>query len=168
MTFGLDDKRRMTGAGLYVRVFQLASLLTPVYIFLVSGYMAIISRTGVFSVLADLGYSCIPRAEALLLSWAYRLTSSELTVHFGLLVFAFVFGLVVMRLLKKQSTALWTRRVLAVLIAVDLLIRLIPLHFNLAFGLAAAIAGFAVRLGCLILILLDLRAHRKGIGEPAE
>jgi uncharacterized membrane protein YqaE (UPF0057 family) len=167
MTFGLNEKARMTGAGLYARVFQIASLLPPVYIFLVSGYMALISRKGLFSILFDLGISALPRAEVLALSWVYRLTSSEVIVHFALLILGFVFGLVVTRLLKKEKAARGTRRVLAVLIAADLVLRLIPLRFNLAFGPAAAIAGFVIRLGCLALLLLDMRAARGNTGGNA-
>ena len=159
MTFGLNDRGRMTGAGLYTRVLQIAALLPAAYMLLVSGYMALIARTGPFTVLCDLGLSAMPRAWMLGVSSLYRLTSSELVADAAILIPVFILGLVLPRLLRGR-TALGSRRVLAVLIGLDLALRLLPLDFNRAFGLAAALAGFAVRLGCLALLLLDLRAAR--------
>lgn len=162
MRFGFDEKKSITGAGMSVRVFQIASLLPVFYIFLVSGYPAIITKKGLFSVLFSLGCSALPRWETLLFSWIYRLTQNEILVHFALLVFALIFGLAAGKLLNgAHRTARGTRVVLLVLIACDLVVRLLPLRFNLAFGLPCALLGFAVRLGCGVLILLDLLSDRR-------
>ena len=45
-----------------------------------------------------------------------------------------------------------------VLIAADLLVRLIPMKFNLAFGWPMAIIGFLVRAGFIALLIMDIRA----------
>ncbi len=161
MKFGLEEKKRMTGAGLYARAFQLTALLPVLYFFAVPNYMPVITKPGILSFLFDLGISALPRSEALILSCVYRLTSNEIIVHFAILLTAFAFGIAANKLLKgSPKTARTARIVFAVLIGADLLIRLLPLRFNIAFGLGTAIAGFAVRLVCLMLILCDLRAAR--------
>ena len=53
------------------------------------------------------------------------------------------------------------RLAFALCVAVDLILRLLPLSINSAFPVACSIIGFAVRLGCLALILLDLRAAKQ-------
>jgi len=167
MRFGLDERRFITGTGLYSRVFQITALLPAVYILLAAGYMELTTRQGPLAFLFNAGISALPRIEALALSFAYRITSSEIVVDFAVLAGGFVFGLIVKKLLfGDEKTARRTRIVLAALIGADLLIRLLPLRFNMAFGLTAAATAFAVRLCCLILIVMDLRAARtKGASE---
>lgn len=162
MKFGIGIRKALSGAGLYVMILQAASLLPALYIVVASGYMGLFAKNSVLSVLFDLGASAIPRWEALCVSLLYRLTSSEVAVHFALLGGALVFGFVSGALLNgKYRTARGARIVFAALICADLVLRLLPLHFNIAFGWPAAAVGFAVRLCCLALLLLDLRADRK-------
>lgn len=161
MKFGVNIRGKLTGAELAVRVFQIASLLPLAYMLLASGYPYLFTRYGLFSVLFDLGLASLPRVEAFGLSALYRLTSSELAVYFVLLGFALAFGLLMNALLKggekkpRVSRAVW-----AALIALDLVSRLVPLPFA-ELPLYARILGFAVRLACLALILLDLRAAKR-------
>ena len=49
----------------------------------------------------------------------------------------------------------------AIMISADLIIRLIPVHANLTFGLPAQVFGFLIRSACLILVISDLKAHKK-------
>ena len=63
--------------------------------------------------------------------------------------------------LLHGKTAWAARRFLVLWIAADLLLRLLPLGLNRAFGLPAAILGFALQLACLVLCVLDLRADQK-------
>jgi hypothetical protein len=160
MRFGFGEKTRMTGAGLYSRILTLTALLPAVYIFIVSGYPSVIMRGGVLPFLCDVGAASLPRAELLFLSWLYRLTSSEIVFDFVMLALALAFGVVSRRLLRGKHPR-EVRVVFAALVAADLVLRLVPAHFNIAFGWPAAIIGFIVRLGCLLLILLDLRAEKK-------
>ena len=163
MKFGIAIRRQLTGGELAVRIYQIASLLPCLYVLSASGYRGIFARYGVFSVLFDLGVSALPRWEALALSALYRLTSGELYFYFTMLALALVWGLV-SRPALGERTGVTIRRIWAGLIAADLVFRLIPLRCNLVLGLPMAAAGFAVRLACLALILLDLRAHRRSDG----
>jgi len=161
--FGINENKCLTGAELYVRIFQITSLLPILYIFGVSGYPAIITGSNILSFLFDVGMMGIPRAESLALSFAFRLFSSELVVYFALLVIALLFGAVAGKLLKNASyrTAKTSRFVFAALIAIDIIFRLIPVRLNLALGIPAAAVGLALRLACLVLVLLDLRAAKR-------
>jgi hypothetical protein len=160
MSFGFSEKTRMTGAGLYSRILTLTALLPALYIFIVSGYPSVITRGGILPFLCDVGAAALPRAELLFLSWLYRLTSSEIVFDFVMLALAVIFGVVSRRLLLGKRPR-EVRIVFAALVAADLVLRLVPAHFNIAFGWPAAVIGFAVRLGCLVLILLDLRAGKR-------
>ena len=159
MKFGFENRKHLTGADLAVRVMQIAALLPAPYVIAIPGYPALISRRGVLSGLFDLGLSALPRLETLGLSALYHLTLSELAVYFAALGFALILGIASKRLLERFPRA--ARLMFAALIVLDLVLRLIPLNVNRAFGLAYGIAGFAVRLGCLALILLDLRAAKQ-------
>ena len=162
MRFGYGDRKALTGTGLYVRIFQIMSLLPPIYIFIVSGYPAVGAKKGIFSVLFDIGVSALPRAETAAVSYLYRLTSSEILVHFAFLIVAFVFGIAAGKLLTgSEKTGRTARIVFAVLICLDILVRFVPGRFNKAFGIPAAAAGLVIRLVCLVLVLLDLRAGKK-------
>ena len=61
-----------------------------------------------------------------------------------------------------RETALRLRRTLVALLAFDLVLRLLPFWFNLAFGLPAAIIGWLCRAACLAFVVLDLRAAKEG------
>ena len=66
--FGINNRKVINGATLYLRIFQIASLLALPYIFLINIYPAVITSQNLWSVLFELGIVSIPRAEALLLS----------------------------------------------------------------------------------------------------
>ena len=161
MKFGVNIRGKLTGAELAVRVYQIAALLPLGYMLLASGYPYLLTKNGLFSVLFDLGLASLPRAEALGLSLLYRRSASELAVYFTMLALALTVGLLANALLKggekkpRVSRAVW-----ASLIALDLVFRFIPLPFA-ELPLYARIVGFALRLGCLALILLDLRAAKR-------
>ena len=161
MTFGVNVRGKFTGADAAVRIFQISSLLPLPYIFLASGYQYLFTKNGLFSALFDLGFAALPRAETLGLSALYRLSSSELAVYFLTLVLALIAGLAAKKLLTgKGRRPVDVRVIWAVLIALDLVFRLVPLPFA-SLPVWALAAGFLLRAACLILILLDLRAAKK-------
>ena len=176
MSFGINERGKLTGAQLAVRIMQACAVAASLFTFIVPGYLSLLTHRGVLSTLFELGFGSIPRIEAILLSYLYRLTSSEIALHFGLLGFALVFGLVMWPLLSgKPKKAIAVRVVFAVWIVADLILRLIPMHINEAFGLHSAIFGFIVRLCCLGLIIADLivcrrksRAEEQAPQPPAE
>ncbi|MBQ7688793.1 MAG: hypothetical protein IJT27_06210 [Clostridia bacterium] len=162
MKFGLNPGKKMTGAELSVVVFQAASLLPAIYILVASGLMALFTKKGLPGFLCSLGFSAIPRLEALGLSALYRATASETAVCLGLLLAALDVGITAKKLLRaKEKTAFAARIVYACLLGADLLFRLLPFSFNRSFGFAAAACGFALRLLCLALVTADLAVYKK-------
>ena len=158
--FGINKRRKLTGADLYVRIFQICSLLPLPYIFVATAHPAILGTRNPLSILFDLGMSMIPRAEAFGMSYIYRITYSETAVYFVLPVLALVLGVIADRMLRGDLKASVNfHKTLAVLICLDLVIRIVPVRANLAFGIPAAIAGFAVRAACLYLVICDLKAE---------
>lgn len=161
MKFGVDCRRERTGADLAVMAFQIASLLPVCFILAASGYPAAITRRGLLAAMFGLGCSAIPRAEAFALSALYRATTSEIVFSLLLPAIALLFGIVMKKWLHSEvPRARKTRLVYAAWIALDLLLRLIPVHGSVAFGWPTAIAAFVIRAACLALILLDLRAYK--------
>lgn len=159
LRFGLFERKALTGAELAVRIYQISSLLPLPYLLIAAGSPPLITKSGLLSVLFDLGCMVLPRPELRALSLLYRLSASEIAVHFAILLPALIVGLAAERLLKnKRRGRLW-RIAYAAWIGLDLLVRFLLPH--LSFPLWAAVTGFAVRLSCLALILLDLRAARK-------
>lgn len=157
--WGTFDRHAVSGAQLYVYVFQVCSLLPLPFIFAVAGYPAVITSNNLVSSLCDVGLAALPRAEVLALSLVYSSTLNELVVYFALLVLALVLGFAFGRALRgNRESALKLRRILVALIAFDLVFRLLPFGFNLAFGLPATILGWACRAACLAFVVLDLRA----------
>lgn len=157
--FGIDIRRKLTGADLYVRIFQICSLLPLPYIFVATAHPAILGTKNVLSMLFDLGLCMIPRAEAFGLSYLYRLTYSEVAVYFVMPIAALALGIAAERCLRgDRTTSVNFHKAVAVLICLDLVIRIVPVRANLAFGIPAAIAGFAVRAICLYLVIRDLKA----------
>lgn len=157
--FGIDVRKKLTGADIYVRGFQIASMLPVIYLFTASGYMKILTKQGVLSLLFDLGAAVLPRGETLLLSSLYRATSSEMVMIFTMLGISLVFGLLSNIIFREnEARGIRARKVFIVLIAADLLVRLIPMKFNLAFGWPMAIIGFLVRAGFIALLIMDIRA----------
>ncbi len=160
--FGFNDRKKLTGAGLAVLVMQISSLLPLLYIILFDGYPSVITRDDIVSWLFDLGITAIPRWEALILSVIYRRYLSELAVYFLLAGIAFIYGIAAGKLLKSDpGKAALFRKILVVLLGVDLVIRLLPFRFNLAFGMPFAVISFLIRLGCLALVLKDFQAVRR-------
>lgn len=162
MKFGIDSRKNLTGAGLYMHLFQAVSLFPLVYIAIATGYIGITSTDNIVSYMFDFGIAAIPRYEALLISLAYRKSLSEIAVFFIIIGIALIFGFVLNRLLKgSEKTAIITRIVLIALIAIELVIRLLPLSFNSGFGLTASINALVFRVACLILIVIDLTVYKK-------
>ncbi len=156
--FGIQQRKVINGATLYLRIFQIASLLVLPYIFLINIYPAVITGHNLWSVLFELGIVSIPRAEALLLSFIYRLTLNEIIVYFIPLAIAFIYGLILNRLLDgPEKRAVLVRKILIILIALDLVLRLLPFRFNYSFAWYFIAAGCLLRIACLFLLILDLK-----------
>lgn len=160
--FGIDIRRKLTGADLYVRILQICSLFPLPYIFLARSHPPILSTRNLFSALFDTGICALPRIEALALSCLYRLTLSEVAVYFVILAIALALGIIAGRILRGDPEAsICFHKVIAVLIASDLVIRVIPIKANIAFGIPFAVIGLAVRAICLYLVIRDLKAADK-------
>jgi hypothetical protein len=160
--FGIDIRRKLSGADLYMRIFQIGSLLPLPYIFVATAHPAILGTRNLLSVLFDLGICLVPRAEAFGLSFLYRLTSSEVAVYFVLPVIALALGIVADRMLRGDPAAsVRFHKTIAALITLDLAIRIIPVRANFSFGIPYAVAGLAVRAACLYMIIRDLKAVKK-------
>ena len=156
--FGIDIRRKLTGADLYVRIFQICSLLPLPYIFLARPHPPILRTRNLLSVLFDTGISALPRLEAYALSYLYRLTSSEVAVYFVILAFALALGFISSRVLRGDpEVSIRFHKAIAVLIALDLVIRVIPVRANIAFGIIPAVLGFVIRAVCLYLVIRDLK-----------
>lgn len=165
--FGIDDRRHYTGAEIYVRIFQIVSLFPLPYIFAATAHPNILTSRNILSILFDVGISAVPRAEAIAFSRRYYYSLSEEEIYFALLAIALVLGIVAGRVLTDgQKKGIIARRVFAVLIAADLVIRLIPVKANIAMGLSAEVIGFIVRAACLYLVVMDLRADKVHANQP--
>lgn len=165
MKFGTSYKNRFSGAWLSVRLFQAVSILPAVFFFVASGYRGILYEKGILSFLFSLGFCSLPSGETMGLSALYRLTGSEILIHFILLGFALFAGLLLDRFLRaSDKTGRVLRVVLISLCAVDL-----PLSFILplrgAFGWPAVVCGAAFRLCLIGLIVADFIAARKEKNE---
>jgi len=157
MKFGIDIRGKLTGADLAVRVTQIMAALPMLYLVILSGMLSLLTRETPVTYLFSLGVCTVPRAVALGLSALYRHTGGEVLFSMLLVAVVLIYGVVMNRLLHSERGRV-TRVVLAVLIALDLIVRLIPLGFTKAFGLPCEILAFALRAMSLILVILDLRA----------
>ncbi len=156
--FGIDIRRKLTGADLYVRIFQICSLLPLPYIFLATAHPDILGTRNLFSALFDIGISSLPRLEAYALSCLYRLTLSEVAVYFAVLAIALALGFISGRVLRGNPEAsIRFHKAAEVFITLDLAIRIIPVKANIAFGIPAAAFGIVIRAACLYLVIRDLR-----------
>ena len=156
--FGIQDRKVTSGAGLYLKIFQIISLLPLPYIFLVTLYPAVIAGSNIFSILFDLGLAALPRAQALLMSLLYRLTLNEIIVYFIPLVTAFVWGLVMKKILNgPEKGAVLIRKILIIVLLCDLVLRLLPFPFNYSFAWYDVVFGCVVRAACLLFLILDLK-----------
>lgn len=156
LRFGSDSRHSLTGTDLAARMVQILALLPLIYLVLASAWPSILIRRTVFSRLFDLGVSAVPRAVSLPLSALYRLSGSEMLFSLLLGGLSLAYGIVMNRLLQG-TRALAARRVLAALIALDLLARLLPLRFAALFGWPVTILAALIQLLRLGLVLLDLR-----------
>lgn len=157
--FGIDIRRKLTGADLYVRIFQICSLLPLPYIFLARSHPPVLETRNLFSALFDIGICTLPRPEAYALSCLYRVTSSEVAVYFVILAIALALGFISGRVLRGNPEAsIRFHKAAEVLITLDLAIRIIPVRANFAFGIPAAVIGLAVRAVCLYLVIRDMKA----------
>ena len=86
ISFGTDDKKRLTGAGIYVKIFQVSSLVLACCMLLASQFPPVMLQRGLFSALFDLAAMSLPRAWVWLLSGIYRASSKETILFFALLV----------------------------------------------------------------------------------
>ncbi|MBQ2191156.1 MAG: hypothetical protein II409_01960, partial [Clostridia bacterium] len=103
------------------------------------------------------------------LSALYRLALSEVALCFTALGFALVFGLVAKPLLRgDHKRAVVSRIVFAVLIFADLIVRLLPLKMNAVFGVVPEVIGFMIRLGCLVMVVMDLVADKREQKDEAK
>ena len=162
MKFGVNIRKKLTGAELALRLYQILSLLPALYIVAASGYMALFKTGGVVAFLCELGFVAVPRFEALALSYIYRVTSAEVAVAFGLLLTAIAAGFIGGRLLRaQQKTAVTARVAFAALWAADLVLRVLPLAFNRAFSVPALACGFVFGAAYIVLTVLDLYAYKK-------
>ncbi len=160
--FGIDIRRQLTGADLYVRIFQICTLLPLPYIFIAMVHPAIYGSRNILSVLFDIGICSLPRAEALAMSCLYRMTLSEEAVYFVMLAIAIILGFAAGRVLRGEpELSIRMHKLFAVLICLDLAIRIIPVRANFIFGIPAAAAGIVVRAFCLYLIVRDLKAAER-------
>lgn len=157
MKFGIDVRGRLTGADLAVRIVQIAAALPMLYFVILSGWLALLTQDTPLTYLFSLGVCAVPRAVALGLSALYRQTGGEALFSMLLVAAALFYGVVMNRLLHSERGRA-TRVVLAVLIAIDLVLRLLPLGFTRAFGLPCEILAFASCAVSLVLVILDLRA----------
>jgi hypothetical protein len=162
MSFGISEKKALTGAHLYVALFQIISLLSAVYIFIGSGYTALIGTRNAVTVFFETGIGFVPRAESCLLFLLYRAFLSEVAVFYGLVVTALILGIVSNKLLSAgYKTARNTRVVFLVLIIADITVRFLPFSFNTALPLYANVVALVLRLLCVILIVLDFIFEKK-------
>lgn len=160
MKFGIDIRGKLTGADLAVRIVQIAAALPMLYLVIVSGWLSLAARHTLLSDFFSLGICTIPRAAAYGLSALYRHTGGEVLFSMLLVAAALGYGVWMNRLLHSRRGRS-ARIVLAVLIGLDLMARFLPLGFGRAFGLPVEILAFLLRLLCLVLILLDLRAAKQ-------
>ena len=158
--FGVGVRKALSGAELTVRFGQVCSMLCALYLLAASTYRPAMLHMGPLSVIFGLSASALPRWWLLILAFLYRLSGSEVLLAFAILVPALALGLAAGHFLREKRTAVGARKVYAALILADLVMRLLPFSFNLAFGPAFTAAGFLLRLGCLALVLLDLRKEQ--------
>ena len=160
--WGIEWRKCVSGTQLAVWAFQVASLLPLAFLLAIVGYPAIVTTDNVLTAAFKLGMMAIPRIATIGLAHLYRITGSELAIHFALATGALAVGLVLGRLLQgSENVRIRLRQALAVLIAADIAMSLPPLPFNSVYGPGFAVAGIAVKLACLAFVILDLRAAKQ-------
>ena len=154
-------KRPYSGTKIYILIFQVASLLPLAHILYTSGVSDGVIPHGLTSVLFDIGICALPRCETLLLSTVYRITLSEIFIYFALALIAFIYGVVMNKLLSLKKTSSVAKYVAAVLIACDIAVRALPFRFNFIFGTLYFVIGLVIRLTCIALVVSDIIISRK-------
>ena len=161
VAFGIDIRKKLNGSDLYVKTFQIATMLPVLYLITASGYLGLFAKGGPRAWLFELGMSALPRWMVLGLSYLYRATSSEVIALFAMLVIALFLGLFSNKIFREdEARGIMARKVFMVLIALDLVLRVLPFGFNMAFGLPFEVIGFAVRLLSVAALYMDIKAHK--------
>ena len=157
MRYGKYLTKKLSCSDIYLVILRVLAMLASLYLIIAPGKMSVLTSRGVLSYLFDLGMESMPKALEYGLAQLYVFSRSEIAVCLVMLAFVLAFALAAGSLLHgRRPTAKWTRIVLALLVFADLIVRLLPLHINKAFGPAASIPAFVIRLVCLALILVDL------------
>ncbi|MBQ3481779.1 MAG: hypothetical protein IJH48_05490 [Oscillospiraceae bacterium] len=162
MSFGFDRKK-LSGATLSLYFLEFSAALPTLYVLVAVGYPGLLTTKGLFSFLFRLGASLVPRVWLWGLAWLYKLTARELLVCFALLIPALLIAVAADGQLRaKRETARRARIVFAALLTLEIVLHLLPLRLNTAFGTSANVIAVVVLVLCLALTLLDLRAGKNG------
>lgn len=161
IVFGIDPRKKLNGSDLYVKTFQIMSMLPVVFVAVASGDLKLYSSGGPLAWLFELGTSALPRLEMLGLSFILRETSSEVIMTFVMLAIGLILGLLSNKIFREDDKrGVAARKVFMALIAIDLIVRLLPLEFNRTFGLPVMAAGFIIRAACIAALYLDIKAYQ--------
>lgn len=162
VAFGIDIRRKLNGADLYVKTFQIASILPVLFLITASGYLGLFGKGGPLAWLFELGMSVLPRWETLGLSFIYRQTSNEVIMLFIMLVIGLILGLFSNKIFREdENRGIRARKVFMALILIDLVLRVLPFRFNTVFGWPFSVLGFAIRAACMVLLYMDIKAYNK-------
>ena len=168
MKFGISNKNRFSGAWLAIRLFQVISFIPAAFFLVISGYRGILAENNVLSFLFSFSLCSLPCGETAGLSALYRVSHSEVLVHFLLLGVALAVGLITDPILRgSEKAGRVLRFVLLGVLALDIPLGIL---FNIHgyFGLVPVICGSAIRLGLAGLIVADLFAAKRSGGADPE
>ncbi len=161
IVFGIDPRRKLNGSDLYVKTFQIISMIPVIYVAVASGDLKLFSEGGPLAWLFELGMAGLPRLEVLGLSYILRVTSSEVVITFVMLGIGLILGLLSNKIFREdEKRGVAARKVFMALILIDLIVRLLPLKFNLVFGLPMMAIGFILRAASIAALYMDLKAHK--------
>lgn len=161
IVFGIDPRRKLNGSDLYVKAFQIMSMLPVLFVAVASGDLKLFSSGGPLAWLFELGMSALPRPETLGLSYIFRETSSEVIMTFVMLAIGLILGLLSNKIFREEEKrGVAARKVFMALIAIDLIVRLLPMDFNRVFGLPVMAIGFVLRAACIAALYMDLKAYK--------
>ncbi len=145
------------GYMLYLYFLQIAAMLPLLYILNATGSNILYMKRGITAILYEIGTACLPRILTYGLSWLYRFSMSEVALYFGFAFFALIYGILVTQLVKKGNGIL---KAAAVLVGIDLVLRLLPLHFNKVFPLYLTLIGLLVRGVSLFLLVREIKEEK--------
>ena len=78
-----------------------------------------------------------------------------------MMIIGLILGLLSNKIFREdEKRGIAARKVFIVLIAIDLVVRLLPMKFNPAFGLPMAAIGFIIRAGFIALLYMDIKAAK--------